>query len=63
MVSCVFVGDIGGNDAARSERVVYRVPEPPATEAPTGPGEALRARFPDGPADAAALFVTPQGVI
>lgn len=60
---CVYVGDIGDNDAERSGIIVYRVPEPSATAAATAPAEALRARFPDGPADAEALFVTPQGVI
>lgn len=58
---CLFVGDIGDNQAARAEIVVYRVPEPAPADPRTAPAQALRARYPDGPHDAEALFVLPDG--
>lgn len=59
--SCLFIADIGDNDAERDHITVYRVPEPEseATEA-TG-AVALTARFPDAPQDAEAFFVLPGG--
>ena len=58
---CLFVGDIGDNDAERERITVYRVPEPEDGAAATAPAEALHARFPDGPRDAESLFVLPSG--
>jgi hypothetical protein len=40
---------------------VFRVPEPAAGDAQTRPAEALNAEYPDGPHDAEALFVLPDG--
>ncbi len=60
--SYLYAGDIGDNAAARSEIVVYRVPEPTVTTgAPTALGgvEALRLRYPDGAHNAEALFMDP----
>lgn len=56
----LFVGDIGDNEAARTEVTVYRIPEPAApgpgaTTAATG--DRLILRYPDGPHDAEALLV------
>jgi hypothetical protein len=59
--SCLYVGDIGDNDANRNAITIYRIPEPAAGATASGPAVALRARFPDGPADAESLFVLPSG--
>ncbi|HEX2205550.1 MAG TPA: hypothetical protein VHG91_19720 [Longimicrobium sp.] len=59
--SCLYVGDIGDNGAARDRITVYRVLEPGAGETRTQPAEALHATYPDGPQDAEALFVMPDG--
>ena len=59
--ACLFVGDIGDNDAERERITVYRVPEPQDGAVETAPAEALHARFPDGPRDAESLFVLPSG--
>jgi hypothetical protein len=59
---CLYVGDIGDNDAERPSITVYRVPEPAPGAAASAPAEAIRLRYPDGPADAEALFVL-NGVI
>lgn len=58
---CLYVGDIGDNDAERERITVYRLPEPAAgaREAPTA--AALHARYPDGPRDAESLFLLPSG--
>src|SRR5690349_18567747 len=67
--SYLYLGDIGDNDEARDEVVVYRVPEPALTAATrkltkagpgsTEPAEAIRLKYPDGKHDAEALLVHP----
>lgn len=54
---CLFVGDVGDNDAARESITVYRIPEPAPGATESAPAAALRLRYPDGPHDAEALFV------
>lgn len=61
--SCLYVGDIGDNDASRARITVYRVPEPDPAGGTSAPAEALHATYPDGPQDAEALFVDPNGRI
>ena len=68
--SFLFVGDIGDNNRARSEIVVYRILDPQVTQADasstksrpraTEPAAAFRLRYPDGKHDAEALMVHPQ---
>ena len=67
--SYLYIGDIGDNDAARAEVVVYRVAEPKLVDADktstkkqprtTAPAEAFRLRYPDGKHDAESLLVHP----
>ena len=67
--SYLYIGDIGDNNDARQEIVIYRVPEPSLTAATrkltkklpgtTEPAEAIRLRYPDGAHDAEALLVHP----
>lgn len=59
--SCVYVGDIGDNRARRSHIVVYRFPEPKGSDTKVEVKDALRATYPNGPQDAEALLVTPDG--
>jgi hypothetical protein len=54
---CLYVADIGDNDAERPSVTVYRVPEPAPGAAQSAPAEAIRLRYPDGAHDAEALFV------
>ncbi|SOD02510.1 NUDIX domain-containing protein [bacterium JGI 053] len=61
--SCLYVADIGDNAAARASLTVYRVPEPAPTDGETRPAEAFHATYPEGPQDAEALFVLPDGGI
>lgn len=68
-VSYLYLGDIGDNNEARSEIVVYRVPEPKLTAADknssksnprtTAAAAAIRLRYPDGKFDAETLLVHP----
>jgi hypothetical protein len=58
---CLYVADIGDNQARRPGITIYRVPEPAPGDAQTGPSEALGASYPDGAQDAEALFVLPDG--
>ena len=68
-VSYLYLGDIGDNAEARSEIVVYRVPEPKLTAADknssksnprtTAAADAIRLRYPDGKFDAETLLVHP----
>jgi hypothetical protein len=67
--SYLYLGDIGDNNEARDEVVVYRVAEPALTAASrtltkarpgsTEPAEAIRLKYPDGKHDAEALLVHP----
>lgn len=59
--SCLFVADIGDNDAARRHITIYRAPEPTPSEPATRHAEAFHATYPDGAHDAEALFVTADG--
>jgi hypothetical protein len=58
---CLYVGDIGDNDAERERITIYRVSEPAPEASESLPAEALHARYPGGPRDAEALFVTDSG--
>lgn len=60
---CLYLGDIGNNEAAAVDLVLYRVPLPDPAAAQTAQAETFRARFPGGGRDAEALFVLPSGEI
>ncbi len=55
--NCLYIGDIGDNDAARSSITVYRIEEPAADAPATTPAAALRGRYEGGARDAEAMFV------
>lgn len=58
---CLFIGDIGDNQARRDFISIYLVPEPLPTDTATAPAQVLNLRYPDGPRDAEAMFVLPTG--
>lgn len=62
--ACVYIGDTGDNDDARSTVSIYRVAEPRAhLGAVTGTVDAARLdyTYPDGPHDVEAMYVAPNG--
>src|SRR5438093_6225022 len=59
--SCVYIADIGDNNANRNRIAVYRVTEPEPGAPSTEIAERFSASYPEGPQDAEALFVAPQG--
>ena len=63
---CLYIGDVGDNQASRPTRVIYRVWEP-AAGAPgstdTISAERLEFRYSDGPHDVEALWVGRDGTI
>ncbi len=59
--SCLYVGDIGDNNATRDRITVYRLTEPGETPASTAAVDVFHARYPDGAHDAETLLVTPDG--
>lgn len=61
--SCIYLGDIGDNDAERREITIHRLPEPADASGSIAGGEVFRARYPDGAHDAETLLVTPTGDI
>jgi hypothetical protein len=61
--TCVYVADIGNNNAREMDLVLYRAPVPSPGDAATAPAEAFRARFPGAGRDAEGVFVMPQGEI
>jgi hypothetical protein len=60
---CVYVADIGDNRNNHHELVLYRAPLPLPSDVATRPAEVFRARYPGGPRDAEAMFVTQQGEV
>jgi len=60
--SCLYVGDIGDNDASRKQITIYRVLEP-AQASGSAKAEAFHATYPDGAHDAEALLVAPDGTL
>jgi hypothetical protein len=67
--SCIFVGDVGDNDARRTNVEIYRIGEPTAPGALTGEPAPhmvlgrLTARYPDRPHDVEAIYVGHDGAI
>ncbi len=59
--SCIYVADIGDNNAQRRSITIYRVPEPVASSGTAQVDGVFHASYPDGPHDAEALLVTPDG--
>jgi hypothetical protein len=59
--SCLYVGDIGDNGARRAHITIYRLPEPATASQPSAMSDVFHATYPDGPQDAEALVVTPDG--
>ncbi|HEX7123894.1 MAG TPA: hypothetical protein VF178_16065 [Gemmatimonadaceae bacterium] len=63
---CLYIGDVGDNNARRATRVIYRVSEPLARESGfTGSlrAERLEFRYSDGPHDVEAMIVAPNGTV
>ena len=60
--SCLYVGDIGDNDASRKQITIYRVLEP-AQASGTVKAEAFHATYPDSAQDAETLLVSPNGIL
>ena len=58
--SCVYIGDIGDNNAKRKRITVYRVAEP-AAESSVEIKDSFHATYPDGAQDAEALLAAPDG--
>lgn len=61
--TCLYIGDIGDNNARRRSISVYRVPEALAVDSHTVSAEVMRMTYPDRPQDAEALFVTGDGIL
>ena len=59
--SCIYVADIGDNDAARKRITVYRVPEPADGNGSVAVTDVFHATYPDGAHDAEALLVGGDG--
>lgn len=59
--SCLYVGDIGDNNASRPHITIYRLPEPTSASEGSAQTEVFHATYPDGPQDAESLVATPDG--
>jgi hypothetical protein len=59
--SCIYVADIGDNDAKRKWITVYRIPEPSEAKGAINVSDVFHATYPDGAHDAESLLVTPDG--
>jgi hypothetical protein len=61
--TCIYVADIGDNDAQRKQITIYRFPEPDSSNASVAVQDVFQATYPDGAQDAETLLVTPKGDI
>jgi hypothetical protein len=59
--SCLYIADIGDNEAERSRITIYRVPEPEGNSGTVKASGVFHATYPDGRHDAEALLVSPEG--
>jgi glucose/arabinose dehydrogenase len=59
--SCVYVADIGDNDARRTRITICRLPEPSAGDESVAVKDVFHATYPDGAHDAEALLITADG--
>ena len=59
--TCLYIGDIGDNNAKRDRITVYRVREPDGALTTSGQAEAFHAKYPDGAHDAEALLIASDG--
>lgn len=63
---CLYIGDTGDNTERRKSVTIYAVPEPDPplvaadTQRVTAAALALKVRYPDGPHDVEALYVSPR---
>jgi hypothetical protein len=55
----LYLADIGANDNARVERVIYRLPEPASLQAPVPATDAIKFKLPDGGFDAETILLDP----
>ena len=58
--SCIYIADIGDNEAERKRITIYRVPEP-SSEDSVAVTDTFHATYPDGAHDAETLLVAPDG--
>jgi hypothetical protein len=59
--SCIYVADIGDNEAERKQITVYRIAEPAEASGSAKVADIFHATYPDGSHDAEALLVTADG--
>jgi hypothetical protein len=59
--SCIYVADIGDNDAERKRITIYRIPEPAEASGSAKVADVFHATYPDGAHDAESLLVNPEG--
>lgn len=59
--SCLYIGDIGDNEARRNRITVYALPEPAAASGSASVADVFHARYPDGAHDAETLLVDGNG--
>ena len=65
--SCIYIGDVGDNDARRTVVAIYRIAEPDAAAIESDDQQSIRVldrlniRYPDRAHDVEAMFVAPDG--
>lgn len=59
--SCIYVADIGDNDAERNRITIYRIPEPAAASESVKVSGVFHATYPDGAHDAESLLIAADG--
>ncbi len=61
--ACLYLADIGDNDGERARIAIYRIVEPEKPGGTVKVAAVFHATYPDGPRDAEALLVAPDGAL
>jgi hypothetical protein len=59
---CLYVADIGDNRHSRDQVLIYRLPEPAATDTVIAAPDVFSATYPDGPHNAEGMFVAGDAI-
>ncbi len=61
--TCLYIADIGDNDASRKDVTIFRVPEPDENGGSAEVDAVFKASYPDGAHDAETLLASPDGTL
>ena len=61
--TCLFIGDVGDNNARRSDVTIWRIPEPVPADTLSPRAVPLRFGYAEGPRDVEAMWIAPDSAV